>query len=341
MAKKSAKKDNQFRYGIGEWFGTPFTNLTDADRKKLNQLRKVTGKKKRTTPEFECPFKTREDKKEYCNKSSAICTLRLYKKDDDTGKTVVAAHPHGMLRATCPSRFLEDNTIFKWVGKELLSHQNPVLLREVPYLEPVPTEGEEVFSGLLTPLEVEASNDEMQTGNYTSDDPFGSKGVGSIDFVLLHPQDRTAWCALELQSVYFSGSGMDGDFKSLEAATTDDIPFPVGKRRPDYRSSGPKRLMPQLQTKVPSLRRWGKKLAVVVDKWFWASLAKMDKVEHVSNCDIAWFVVEFEESAGVARLKPYQVFYTTLESAIDGLTAGRPVSLPTFENRLNAKTDGF
>ena len=52
----------------------------------------------------------------------------------------------------------------------------------------------------------------------------------------------------------------------------DCLEFPSDVRCPDWRSSGAKRLMPQLQIKVPTLRRWGAKLAVAVDAPFFASL---------------------------------------------------------------------
>ena len=95
--------------------------------------------------------------------------------------------------------------------------------------------------------------------------------------------------------------------------------------------------MPQLQIKVPTLRRWGKKMAVVVDEAFFAALGPMDKVQEVSNCDIAWFVVGFEESKDGARLVRRFEQLTTLERAVEGLTAGKPVSLETFESRLRLK----
>ena len=92
--------------------------------------------------------------------------------------------------------------------------------------------------------------------------------------------------------------------------------------------------MPQLQIKVPTLRRWGKKMAVVVDRPFFSSLGKMEEVKDVSNCDIAWFVVRYSEKQGKAVLEPDSVKLTTLESAVEGLTGGNPVHLSEFEARI-------
>jgi hypothetical protein len=59
--------------------------------------------------------------------------------------------------------------------------------------------------------------------------------------------------------------------------------------------------MPQLLTKVPTLRRWGKKMAVVVDAPFFHSMGTMERVKDVSNSDIVWFLVDFVEDPGGGR----------------------------------------
>ena len=92
--------------------------------------------------------------------------------------------------------------------------------------------------------------------------------------------------------------------------------------------------MPQLQTKVPTLRRWGKKMAVVVDVEFWNSLGEMDSVADVSNCDVAWFVVGYEKGPSGFFLVRQSVHFTTLERAVEGLTGGLPTSLGSFEARI-------
>ena len=69
---------------------------------------------------------------------------------------------------------------------------------------------------------------------------------------------------------------MRGEFKAFADETVDWVIFPAGRRRPDYRGGAPKRLMPQLQIKVPTLRRC-RKMAVVVDRAFFDSVGEMDK----------------------------------------------------------------
>ncbi|MDD4891687.1 MAG: NotI family restriction endonuclease, partial [Phycisphaerae bacterium] len=162
--------------------------------------------------------------------------------------------------------------------------------------------------------------------------------VGNIDSVLVHPSTTSLrWCALEIQAVYFSGSGMNSLFRSIQDYSGEGIPFPDAVRRPDYRSSGPKRLMPQLQIKVPTLRRWGKKMAVVVDSAFFRNLGKMETVSDLSNSDIAWFVVCYDESHPVATITLNDPVLQTMERAVEGLTGGNPVPLECFESRIMEK----
>jgi len=147
------------------------------------------------------------------------------------------------------------------------------------------------------------------------------------------------WCALEVQAVYITGPSIQADFRALRDHRGDGLPFPPAIHRLDYRSSGPKRLMPQLQIKVPTLRRWGKKMAVAVDSGFFGALSPMQAVGDVSNCDIAWFVLDIleEDDSDRAQLVRNTVHLTTLERAVEGLTAGTPVSREEFERRILAK----
>ncbi|HZT68189.1 MAG TPA: NotI family restriction endonuclease [Terriglobia bacterium] len=250
-----------------------------------------------------CPFRSTPAAVFPCSKAGGVCSLRLYHQDDEGAVTTVAGQS---LRTTCPNRFHQDHTIFSWIGEVLLGTAEPLVVGEVGFLE-------------------------RENGEAGDD-------VGRIDHILVHPtRDPLHWCALEIQAVYFSGASMRADFTAIREHGGAGIPFPAGFRRPDYRSSGPKRLMPQLQIKVPALRRWGKKLAVVVDEAFFSALGRMDAAQHVSNCDIAWFIVRYDDDAEAFTLSRGTVRLTTLERAVEGLTGGQPVSLETFEARIAAK----
>ncbi len=214
------------RYGIGEWYGKSFSSLSVQAIKELAEIQQLPKTKR---PKMECPFQSCADRTVFCTKDGGVCSLRLYQNSKVEKKVSPVSDD---LCTTCPKRFHEKNLIFGWVGQVVLKCERPLAVGEVGFLENV------------SKSKSAASKDD----------------VGRIDNVLVYPnRDPMYWCALEIQAVYFSGSSMSREFAVLTGLDTLGIPFPVGHRRPDYRSSGPKRLMPQLQIKVPTLRRWGKK----------------------------------------------------------------------------------
>jgi len=307
-AKTAESKGYRYRFGIGEWYGHNYKNLTVEGRQHFARLQKVPKNKR---PAIVCPFRTTDQKMIFCTKNGGVCSIRLYQEDTKTNAVTIAEGLPGTLTATCPHRFKESQAVYQWVGETILHDANPVVIGEVGFLE--------------SPLHEDVEGDE-------ADD------VGKIDNILISTiLGPLAWCPLEIQGVYFSGTSMSVEFDHL-VTNQESLPFPAGNRHPDYRSSGPKRLMPQLQIKVPSLRRWGKKMAVVIDECFFHSLGKMDNVADLSNADIAWFVIRFaEKESGNAVMERVAVRFTTLERAIEGLTGGLPVSLGTFEERIAAK----
>ena len=204
--------------------------------------------------------------------------------------------PLGGQTAVCPFRFYEQGTAVRDVARVVLGATSFSVAGEVEFLR-------------------SRVNNEY---------------VGSIDAVLYDTANAQNWCALELQAVYFSGNKMSLEFPVLASSNT--IPFPVGDRHPDFRSSGPKRLMPQLQTKVPTLRRWGKRMAVVVDQEFVRYLGAPTRLQDdLSLCDLVWFVVGYQPGQPFSILQRYMI---TLEDAVEWLTGGVPDNRPSFEARL-------
>ena len=299
------------RHGIGEWYGRVFAKLSREERKRFAEIQHLP---KRDRPLIPC---ISQGGRAHCTKEGGVCSIRLYQQMPDDTSAQIAPGDLGRLVTTCPSRFGEQGMIYRWIGEEVLGNPDPAVVSEVGFLEREKGEAVELA------------------------DEIAREDVGRIDNVLVLPdREPLVWCALEIQAVYFSGAAMSHEYRAILAHNEDSIPFPERHRRPDFRSSGPKRLMPQLQIKVPTLRRWGKKMAVVVDESFFGALGEMTAVKHVSNADIAWFVVRYDESSGEARLKPAFVHLTTLEHAVEGLTAGRPVSLDVFESRIREKLSG-
>ena len=306
IVTKTRGEQPQSRFGIGEWYGKPFTTLSSDERRYFAQMQ-LTPRPER--PRQRCPFLWHSGRTSDCRKSGGVCSLTKYDLSPETGEVSVASEG-GLIRTTCPSRFEEDGRIYRWIGEVILDTRSALPLGQVNFLRRVPAIGEE--------------------GQRT-----GREEVGRIDNVLM-VRDTTPlqWCAVEIQAVYFSGDSMTRDFQAILSHKGHDLPFPTGKRRPDYRSSGPKRLMPQLQIKVPTLRRWGKKMAVVVDEDFFKAMGRMKTVDEISNCEIVWFVAKYDEKL---RLGREGVYLTTLEDSVDSLVAGLAVSLAQFEQRILAK----
>lgn len=296
---QETKVNLKSRYGIGEWFGHDLSQLSAEDIG-----RNATAGVK----SLPCPF---QPDGKMCSKRGGVCSFRLYEKSGEEVPKPVEDSP---LVSLCPSRFLEDHTVFKWVGETLLGTESPLILTELPFL--------------------------LSTQTSLTGDSDGLSAVGRIDMVLVNKESPgdLRWCALEMQAVYFSGPKMSQEFTRLQKSTLEDRLWPSKIRRPDFRSSGPKRLMPQLQIKVPTISRWGKKMAVVIDKAFWESLAPMTEVKHISNCDIVWFVVDYEPaSRGKFKLVGKELHLTTLDRAVEGLTGGVPTSREAFESTIREK----
>jgi len=328
MAKKTkiakADRKKQF-YGIAEWYGQRFIGLSNDTRRKFAQAKNTT---------MPCPFFHQvpalgpQSGNLHCNKAGGVCSLRnfhppLKPADDIT---------FGPITATCPNRFLENGTIIRHIGKELLGTDSPLFAKEIPFLRRPKSAA---AAHAAADAEEEAAEETEDEGVL---DP-GQEDVGRIDLVFVHPEDGAKWCAVEMQAVYFSGGAMSKDHAEIMSFSGNGVPMPGAARRPDFRSSGPKRLMPQLMIKVPTLRRWGKKMVVVIDRPFLDALDYMEPQDHISNCDIVWVVVAFDETQepGKAILKIDKTIYTTLEDAVKGLTAGRPTTLPEFESKLGGK----
>jgi hypothetical protein len=172
------------------------------------------------------------------------------------------------LATLCPVRFLEGNRVFTDVARLAFGAGADVLV--VPEIRV---------------LEVSPS----------ADDPDApSRKVGKVDFLLVRAdatgQPTPDFVALEVQAVYMSGGSMRNDFRSfLQTGIVD----PHFARRPDYRSSIQKRLMPQLALKMQAFRTWGKRFFVATDELFFQHVPPIRPQAAYANSEITWFVYPF------------------------------------------------
>ena len=297
-----AASTSKTRYGIHEWFGKPVSELTKVER---NDYLKAAVNK--NTSLHRCPFAAALTREATCSKPGGVCTLRKYESVGG-GQVAVSADPPVTV---CPQRFLQNLELLRWAGEVMLQTPHPIAIKEIPFL-------------------AKLDKDDTEEGD--------GKKAGRIDWVLVHPDTSTLlkWCAIETQAVYFSGKSMNSEFKNWASARPGLMPFPAETRRPDYRSSGPKRLAPQLQVKVPELRNWGAKTAVIVDEFFFAQMSELPelrgtKTDRLANADVVWLVAKYEDD----KLVPAKAVFARLDDSIRALNATRPIGKTAFEAEIH------
>ena len=246
-----------------------------------------------------CPFKPGDQP---CNKRGGVCSLQRY----DVGENGRIGERMGSPVTTCPNRFGERGVVTHWLADVVgFDHADAYIAHEVPFMRA-------------------AASD---------------KAAGRIDMVLASDRPpNLVWYGLEIQAVYFSGMGMQSEFQRLLEDDERDPPFPDSVRRPDWRSSSAKRLMPQLQIKVPTLRRWGTKLAVAVDRAFFEAIggASTPPIQDLDEGEVIWLVPELSTEY---RLQRGHWEMLSLDQSSEKLQAARTVRRVEFETTLRSKLE--
>jgi hypothetical protein len=176
------------------------------------------------------------------------------------------------------------------------------------------------------------------------------KSAGNIDVVLVAYDDKGKiydFGALEVQAVYISGNVRDPFAYFMEdpkgRASMDWTKEP-NYPRPDYLSSSRKRLAPQLLFKGGILHSWQKKIAVALNKSFFAALPKLKKVSK-AKADIAWLIYDLElteekdHEGGRYSLKIVDEVFTEFEPALLSITTASPGKVEDFIKLLQEKLD--
>lgn len=248
-----------------------------------------------------CPF---QPHRPVCPKRGGVCSIQSYSEDAD-GRI---GSPVDSPVITCPRRFEEGTMLARWLADIVGFDANRIqIATEVPFLRSTAT----------------------------------GKAAGKIDMVVAEVSEAgVRWYGLEIQAVYFSGEGMSSEFLALEDDSASDPPFPTAIRRPDWRSSSAKRLMPQLQIKGPTLRRWGTKLAVAVDRPFFDSVGGSGEnpAQSLSEGDVIWLVPELRRFPdGSHRLVRGHWEALTLEDTSEKLLAAETMKKEDFDRSLETK----
>lgn len=176
------------------------------------------------------------------------------------------------------------------------------------------------------------------------------KSAGNIDVVLVAYDDKGKiydFGALEVQAVYISGNVRDPFayfMKDPKGRALMDWTKEPNYPRPDYLSSSRKRLAPQLLFKGGILHSWQKKIAVALNKSFFATLPKLKKVSK-AKADIAWLIYDLEltkekdQEAGRYSLKKVDEVFTEFEPALLSITTASPGKVEAFIKLLQEKLD--
>jgi hypothetical protein len=146
--------------------------------------------------------------------------------------------------------------------------------------------------------------------------------IGKVDYLIarLDSQRKPVdFAALEVQAVYFSGASVRGAFQHFLKYRK--LP-PGSGRRPDWRSSAQKRLMPQLSLKIPVFRRWGKKFFVAVDSNFYGSLPAIRTIPSFANSEITWLVYPFARGTQGYAMGQAEARFSTWDEVVTSLREG-------------------
>ena len=293
MTGKSSSIGN--RYGINEWYGKAYLNLSREARSLLADS--ALGNRE----VLPCPFQIGNPP---CSKKHGVCSIVQYTRSDAGRIGCKAGEPV----IVCPNRFDQGGLLVHWLAEIVgFTLDDTRVAREVPFLRSTVT----------------------------------GKPAGKIDLVVAQETgNKLEWYGLEIQAVYFSGPGMSKELEAMTQDTNDTPPFPSVVRRPDWRSSSAKRLMPQLEIKVPTLRRWGSKVAVAVDRPFFESIGGKSEQysQTLTDGDIIWMVpqmIEDDEGRYVLSRGHWEVL--TLEASNSKLRASKTMGLDEFELTLRKK----
>lgn len=160
--------------------------------------------------------------------------------------------------------------------------------------------------------------------------------IGKVDFLLGLIRDSKIidFAALEVQAVYFSGGEIRTPMRNfIESGILDHR---ISDRRPDFRSSAQKRLIPQLQLKVPVFRRWGKKFFVVVDTQFLGALPKFPTTTE-ANSEVTWLSYPIQKSGNDYQMQECQVVFSQWDDVQNALREGTAPDPSEILSELQAK----
>lgn len=302
---KVDENEKAYKWGPSEWFGLDVTALTDAER--LEVAKDALAGKEMEIPR-PCPYLTNLTARNVnCSKPGGVCSVQRY------SNAPAGIKLEGHRVAICPSRLVTREVLAK-VAKAVLGIEEAVtLVKEVPYS--------------LNMTKTKASGEPAWAGR--------------IDWLLVDGKNPTKFTAVETQSVYMSGKSQDGTFQAFINAEG-RMAIPPEYRHPDYKSSVPKRLAPQLESKARHLSSTNRKTVVIVDEYVRSNMSNLVET-HVpfayaddavraqrhkfEGSQVIFVIVSLENG----DLTISEMLYTSIDAARAALDAVGPMSPLEFE----------
>lgn len=211
--------------------------------------------------------------------------------------------------ALCPTRFVEQDRIFLDAAR--LAFEPGALFGVFP---------------------------EVRILKIPAEDGGRERKIGKVDYILgkIENGKIVDFAAVEVQAVYFSGYEIRTPMNHfLEHGRLD---LSNSDRRPDFRSSAQKRLVPQLQLKVPVFRRWGKKFFVVVDTQFFDALPKFAGTTQ-ANSEVTWLCYPIRKVDQNYSMHEPIVTFTEWDDIQNALREGVPPEPDEIVAELQTKLD--
>lgn len=202
-----------------------------------------------------------------------------------------------------------------------------------------------VFRGIVDHVFADHDDPEWETFSEERIPTTRDKVAGNVDHVVAVHDDGELldFAGVEVQATYFSGSAYRPEFYEYMHRVDDDGDpqyVPEGTRRPDFRSCGDKRLIPQIRQKGDIFNDWGRDFAVVLDTALWDYLPSMPEPDGAPN--FYFFVYDLEDAGDRYDLVLDTVHETTYTQVIDRFEMddeGRP-SEAKYEADLREKIAG-
>lgn len=292
------------KWGPSEWFGLSVDSLTDAERLAVAQ----DALKPCADAARACPHLSALTGGEYtCSKAGGVCAVQRYV------QTAAGISLTGHRVAICPARLVTRDVLKQLAHTVLGLSADVVLVKEVPYS--------------LNMTKVKSSGEPAWAGR--------------IDWLLVDGNNPARFAAVETQAVYMSGKSQDGTFHAF-VASGGALVMPPDYRHPDYKSSVPKRLAPQLESKARHLSSTSRKTVVIVDEFVFSNMATLAEIgvpaayaadpvraqrHKLDGCQVIFAIV----ALAAGQLTISKVLYCSIDAARAALDAVGPMSQAEFE----------